>query len=84
MIIHYEENQQEKRALLHSTGDFASSALCGNGNAHAKLTRERKQVTCKACKYTLGDYKFTPPPVSAHLWTIQDWINYIDSNGVWL
>jgi len=28
-------------------------------------------------------YLMPVPPVTTHLWTKQDWINFIDSHGEW-
>ena len=82
-LVHYRETQQEKRERLNSTGNFRESAICGNGNAHAQLTRQSKQITCKACLYNMGLYSFPVPPVSTHLWDRWGWINFIDAHGKW-
>lgn len=34
--------------------------------------------------YRLDLYCFNVPPVGHNLWTDQDWISFIDSNGGWL
>lgn len=53
-ILHYEETQLEKRVRLQSTGNFYHSAICGNGSAHARLTRCKKLVNCESCKQVLN------------------------------
>jgi len=35
-------------------------------------------------KYREGLYLMSVPPVSTHLWTEQDWIDFININGSWL
>lgn len=51
--VHYRETQAEKRARLHTSGDFEEGALCGNGSYHAKLTRVVRDVTCPMCNAKL-------------------------------
>lgn len=34
--------------------------------------------------YSRGDYSIPVPPVPTIMWSTKDWINYIDSHGVWL
>lgn len=31
-----------------------------------------------------GRYLFKPPPVCHALWTPDDWVHYIDSDGRWM
>lgn len=33
--------------------------------------------------YARGHYQFPPPPVPHTSWTVDDWIRYIDTSGVW-
>lgn len=44
----------------------------------------KRHKVSKNMAYTLGLYKFPITPVSHNLWTMVDWINYIDSKGCWL
>jgi hypothetical protein len=56
MIVHYRQNQAEKRAAYRSTADFTEGALCGNGTPlkHLLHTRDKSRVTCPACRKALG------------------------------
>lgn len=33
--------------------------------------------------YNAGCYSFPPPPVPHVMWTVWDWIRYIDAEGIW-
>lgn len=37
----------------------------------------------KSEAYDKGLYLMPVPPVCTHMWTKQDWINFIDNNGEW-
>lgn len=39
-----------RRAVHRSTLDNRNTPACGNGSFHAKLTRNKNEVTCDACK----------------------------------
>lgn len=41
------------------------------------------QPLTKLEAYKVGLYKFKCPSVTTHLWTDQDWINWIDSFNGW-
>lgn len=36
----------------------------------------------KRVAYSLGDYKFSPPPVSTAYWNYDNWIEWITNHGV--
>jgi hypothetical protein len=33
--------------------------------------------------YNAGKYSVPVPPVTVYLWSVEDWINYIDIMGIW-
>lgn len=51
--VHYGLTRDElanRRAVHPSTLDNRNTPACGNGSYHAKLTRNKNEVTCDACK----------------------------------
>ena len=40
-------------------------------------------IEAKRELYRNGNYKFKPPPVHHTWWTEDDWIHYIDKEGIW-
>jgi len=52
-MLHYELTQTDMRIKCKSQGDFGSHPICGNGQAHLRLTKVKKIVTCSECKKEL-------------------------------
>jgi hypothetical protein len=49
-LVHYGMTEKEAQAAAGSNGSFdGPRPLCGNGNFHAKVTREKADVTCPFC-----------------------------------
>lgn len=55
MMNHYGIDCRELRIMHNSAGDFAPRALCGNGNGHARLTRNMLNIDCPRCLEMIED-----------------------------
>lgn len=51
-LVHYAETSREKASRLGKHPSCFSGhtgALCGNGNYHAVVTKDKSKITCEKC-----------------------------------
>ncbi len=52
--VHFYESEKMMRIRLRSGTQFRGGALCGNGDAHTKVTSKPKLVTCPKCQEAIN------------------------------